>query len=183
MIGRRARPGIRLDLSQHVQPIDLRHVEVEQHQAWVAGRALRIHAPTKHEVERRFAVLHPYDLLRDAADLERADREFRVCRIVVGEQDVTGSDHAFPWKMNPGVGLGLQGASHAHFFCPAPRARRPKPVLSQRDHEAILSRDFADALEPTRLAAVSRLEVHVQQHRDGRSVFSVRSFATHFAGS
>ena len=60
------------------------------------GGALRVHAFAEHEVQRRLAVLHPHDLLADAADLERADRQLRVGRIVVGKQDVAGPTHSSP---------------------------------------------------------------------------------------
>ena len=85
--------GSRLDLRQHLQAVDLRHVQVEQHDAWIARRALRVHALAEHEVQRRLAVLHPHDLLADAADLQRADGQLRVGGVVVGQQDVAAQAH------------------------------------------------------------------------------------------
>ena len=81
--------GSALICVEHLQAVDLRHVQVEQHHARIARRSLGVHALAEHEVQRRLAVLHPDDLLADAADLERADGQLRVGRVVVGEQYVT----------------------------------------------------------------------------------------------
>ena len=59
--------GVALDLGQHLEPVDLRQLEVEQDHRRIARRRDRVGPAREQVVERLGAVAHDHDLVRELA--------------------------------------------------------------------------------------------------------------------
>ena len=87
----RAAVVVGLDGLQHLEAVDLRHLDVEQDHDRVAARARSKCAPAVQVVQRLRAVAHDHDLVGEVVLVQRRQRELDVAQVVFHEQDVAES--------------------------------------------------------------------------------------------
>ncbi len=80
------RPFVRADEPQHLEPVDLRELQIEQHDG--GERRAGFGPVARKEVfERLRPVSHDGDVVADAAVLECEERELLVGRVVFDDQN------------------------------------------------------------------------------------------------
>src|SRR4029077_10224977 len=84
----------RADLREHLEPIDLRQLEVEQDDRRLHWSPRRMGTAAEKPVERLRAVTHNDDRVMDVVLRERADSEYLVVDAVFDEED-------WPWLIHP----------------------------------------------------------------------------------
>ena len=86
--------GVALDLTQHLQPVHLGQLQVEEHQrGLIVGPLGELAAPIQ-VVQRLGAVSDVHDFVGELVRCERVENQFRVARAVLDEQNAFQCVHA-----------------------------------------------------------------------------------------
>ena len=85
---------VALDLTQHLEPVDLGELQVEEEQGGLIVRAVRERATPIEVVERLRPVPHVHDLVRELVPLEGIENQFRVSSAVLDEENAFQGIHA-----------------------------------------------------------------------------------------
>jgi hypothetical protein len=115
----RAQLGVRLDLREHLAPVLLRQIQVEEHD--VGPRHILVLAALVEEIQRLDAVLGPMQVVIDLAFAQGFLREAVVARVVLDEKYLHGGRLCMREShgLFPSSALGLLQASRAkieHFW-------------------------------------------------------------------
>jgi hypothetical protein len=86
--------AVRLDLFEHLQTIDLRQLEIEQHDGGIAGRALGMFAAPIQKIQRFRAVSRNDDFVGELTLGERRERQLQIAGIVFDEKNGAKVSHA-----------------------------------------------------------------------------------------
>ncbi len=76
-----------LQRAEHIEAVDLRHLEIQQQDRWIAFGPIRILVPAIQIVERLRAVAHDDHFVRQVDFAECRERQLDVVRIVFREYD------------------------------------------------------------------------------------------------